>query len=308
MRDEKPKRRQVEYTSGSSTWAYILIALGVFWLLVNLDIFAGFWRLWPVILVVFGVLMLTGVVQASAPEKHHFTAPLGDTNSARMKLSLAVGQGVVKALKESDALIDADLAHRGEVEFAVTGERDKIVILRPTESANWQWLNPANWFKFQQDLKWDIGLTNRVPLDMTVNCGVGKSMIDLTGIKLTGLNATTGLGSTELLLPCMDTPYDVQINGGTGEIQVDIAEGAALTMKVRGGIGGFKVNTPHDAAVRIKATMGVGDVNLSSRFVQTGGGRHLVGESGVWQTEGYETAARQVTIDFEGGVGELRVR
>lgn len=308
QQDEKPKRRQVEYSSGNSIWAYILIGLGVVWLLSNLGIFAGFWRLWPLVLVVFGVLLLTGTVQASALEKHHFTAPLGDTASARVNLALSVGRGTVKALKDTDTLIDADLVHRGEVEFSVSGERDKNVRLRPTENVPLQWLNPANWFHNYRDLKWDIGLTPQVPLDVTVHSGVGESIIDLTDLRLTHVSLNIGIGATDLRLPCTEAPYDAEINGGTGETQIDIADDAALHLKARGGVGAFKINTPHDVGVRIRATVGVGDVNLSSRFVQMQSANHLVGKSGTWQTEGFEGANRQVTIDFDGGVGELRVR
>jgi hypothetical protein len=309
MADEKNKRKIVEHsTSASSAWPYILIGIGVIWLLGNFNVFAGLWRLWPLVLVIFGVLMLSGYSQASATESHHFTTPLDGTTSARVRLHLSVGTANVRALSESDALLDADLTHRGEVEFLVSGEREKTVILRPTDRANWLWLNPANWFNNPQNLKWTVGLSDRIPLNLDIHAGVGKSIIDLTGVQVTRLDAAGGVGTVDLLLPAMATPYEIHIQGGTGDFNVDIADGAAVNLKISGGLGQFRVNTPHDAAVRLKASVGMGDVDAASRFIPVSSSSHMVGESGVWETPDFASAERQVIIQFDGGIGQLRVR
>jgi hypothetical protein len=308
MNDDKQKRGVVEFRSSGATWAYILIALGALWLLSNFGLLPNLWQLIPLVLIVVGILILTGRLPMTAVETHHFEAPLDGTQSARMKLSLSVGAGTIKALADSDKLIDATLTHRGEVEFAVAGDTTKTVTLHPREGDYWLWLNPGNWLHWERDLRWDIGLTKRIPLDLKLNTGVGESRLDLSGLELTALDVNAGVGSVDLMLPKTDASYTAAIQGGTGAVHVDIADGAAVNLKIRGGIGEFKITTPPDAAVSVKATVGVGDVNLSSRFSRMQGSDHLVGKSGTWETADFASAARQISIDFEGGVGGLRVR
>lgn len=307
MQDDKAKNKQVEYSSSTSPnlWAYILIAFGAIWLLGNLGFSLGW--LWPLILIGLGALLLTGNLHATNVESHHFETALENSTAANMKLVMSVGEGTVKALAEGNQLISADLRHRGEVEFLVSGQQEKTIVLRPTHQATWLWLNPANWFNMQHDLKWNIGLTARIPLDLTLESGVGKNQFDLTGVQLKRLQVNTGVGSVDVRLPSTDSAYDALVQGGVGETHVDIAEGAAINLKINGGVGAVKIHPPHDAAVRVKATIGVGNVNLSSRFAQMSGSSHMVGKSGVWETPNFAEAQRQITINFDGGVGELRV-
>ncbi|MBZ0287305.1 MAG: hypothetical protein K8I30_06805, partial [Anaerolineae bacterium] len=69
------------------------------------------------------------------------------------------------------------------------------------------------------------------------------------------------------------------------------------------------ISTASDAAVRIMAKTGIGDLDIPPRFKRVSGGEDdFIGKSGVWETPGFNESARQLTIDFDGGIGQLRLR
>ena len=304
--NEMEKRKRVDFTSApQQSLAYVLIGIGVVWLLVNI---VG-WSLWPLLLLGIGILMLTGNLRPGDVQHHHFRAPIDEAESAEIYLNLEVGETTIHPLSDETVLIDAELAHLGDVTFTVTGEHHQIINLEHAEHFNFRWLNPANWFSHHDDLKWDIGLNPRLPMQLNVNGGAGKSVLNLDGINLTDLRVKSGLGEVHLRLPATAERYDAQLTGGVGEFNINIARGAAINLDVKGGVGEFKINTPHDSGVHIEASMGVGEVKTSSRFTKIGGGHAAgVGGSGTWESDDFEAADRKIYLRFSGGLGALNVQ
>jgi hypothetical protein len=310
MENEEIKHKRMQRGERPApVWAYVLIGIGAFWLLANLGIFSGLWRLWPLILIVVGVLLLTQRGRVLPVKKAHLSAPLEDAQSARVKIHLSVGKATVDALTDSDQLIEADLGYRGEIEFNVSGDTERIVNLRQTSGFDMGWINPATWFSGQEDLRWDVGLSPQVPTRLDVRGGAGYADLDLSKLQLTGLDVQGGLGKVDLSLPAMEQSYDTVINVGVGEVNVTVPDGAATDMHIHGGVGEVRLDLPQNVAARVKARMGVGAVNVSSRFNQLSSeGVSGLGGKGVWETADYESADRRITIDFDGGIGELNVR
>ena len=74
-------------------------------------------------------------------------------------------------------------------------------------------------------------------------------------------------------------------------------------------MGEVTIKLPEDAAVRLDASIGVGRVQVPSNFRKiSGGDSDFVGEDGVWETAGFDSADRQISIHFNGGVGGLILR
>ncbi len=303
--EDNEKRKHVEYTSSpQKSLAYIIIGIGVIWLLLNL---VG-WSLWPLLLLGIGILMLTGNLRPGDVQHHHFHAPVDGAESVEVDINLEVGEATLRAMEDETALFDAEIAHLGDVNFSVTGDQNRLVSLKHAESFAWRWLNPANWFSHYDNLDWDVGLNRTVPTDLHVSGGAGKAMLNLDGVNLSGINVKSGVGEVELNLPATDAGYDAYVHGGVGEFDITIAVGTAVNLKIEGGVGEFKIHTPRDSAVRIEARMGVGEVKAGSRFNKISGGHTSgIGGSGTWETEGFGSAERQIVIHFNGGVGELKV-
>lgn len=329
-----------------SLWAFILIALGVIWLLAEAKILTGanltvLFRLWPVVLIAFGlelligrgsrslslliglgtivlllVLMVVGpslgLASSAEVKQQAFSEPLDGASSAQIDLDLSVGRAVVQAA-DSQNLIDADLRFVGDVSFSVSSQNDEKFVVLTTRNDNVQWfdflgLSLTNNLN-DEDLHWNIGLTPSIPLDLRLRGGVGESDIDLSGLQLSRLDYNNGVGDTTIILPGIGS-YSVSLNGGVGTTLVNLAEGAAITLNVDGGVGNITLDVPDDAPVRLKAQGGLGNVTVPSNFNQLSGENQNVNRNGEWETTNYASAgdSPRITIDFNGGVGELVVR
>lgn len=306
MGNEKPKRSE---SDSNRTAAYILIGIGILFLLVNvLDISWG--RLWPLILVILGLYLLFGRNSIGSPTKTgYFSAPLGDTKSARINLNLSVGEASITPLTGSDKLIDAEVHYIGEMDFSVSGESEKIVTLRQTSDSGLHWINPATWFANFDGLPWRVGLTPDVPLDLNVSGGAGRSELNLHGLNITGLKLQGGVGQMIVSLPASTNSYNVQIQGGLGETRLNFLADTSASIRIQGGVGQIIINTPSDAALRLRSRGGIGSVDVPSRLIRTAGGDSdfELGKTGTWETPDFVTAAHKIEIDYEGGVGTLRV-
>ncbi len=326
-------------------WPIVLIGVGVIWLLGNLNIISAanlvvLFRLWPLILIIVGldllfgrqspflgavigigtvalfiVLMLVGPSIGLAGvdmdiKTAAYNEPLEDATSARVNLNMTAGEMNIKALSDSSDLIDADLNYIGEVEYQHEGQTDKFVsISQKSDSINFGLdfaaflLNPEN------KLRWDVGLSPNVPIQLDINSGTGGSTLDLSELQLTGLSIDSGTGGMTINLPVMATSYDVQVSSGTGGGTINLQNGTIANLDINSGTGGFTIDVPDEAAVRVIARTGVGGINVPSNYSHVDGNDdNFVGENGTWETPGFENAENQIIINFEGGTGGLSIR
>jgi hypothetical protein len=261
--------------------------------------------------------------------KHgHFSEPLGAATSARVRVDFSVGESTVTALTTSENLLEADLTYVGEVELQATGEQEKVVHLSQSAGAG-EWLRSAfGWIGSGQRLRWDIALTPKIPLNLDLHGGAGRSTLDLSGLQLTGLNVGSGAGEFLVKLPggrysaryaggvgrsSISVPsgadVDLNVSSGAGEVNLDISEGAALNARISGGVGQCNVSVPANGAVRLEARTGIGSINAGARLQRvSASGGDFWDKGGVWQTANYEGAERKIVIRFDGGVGALNVR
>lgn len=308
MMNEKPKRG---LGRNPNTGAMILIGIGILFLLANLGILRGIGSLWPLVLVAIGVWMLMGRGQKATIRREHFSAPVGSATSARVKLALPIGETSLSGLDDSATLIDADMVFLGEMNFVTQGEAQKFVSLSQTGDSWVNWMNPANWnWDRREDYHSTIRLNPTVPTNLDIQGGMGKSTLDLSKLHLTGLEISGGVGEVIATLPANSEALDARVQVGVGRLDLTIPSGAALTARVKGGVGETEITLPPDAAARIEASSGVGDVSIPSRLQKVSGddGSFGLGKSGVWETPNFSSAARQIVIHYESGVGQLRVR
>lgn len=263
-------------------------------------------------------------------QKAVLNEPLADATAAEVHLFIPVAETTIHSAPAS-TLFSAELTYIGELEYTVTGEgRKQISLGQKTAAADWM-KHMFAWVGTQNHLRWDIGLAQGIPVDLRVHAGVGKATIDLTNVSLSALSVEGGTGSLELTVPASTERLPVRLNGGVGEYTVTLADNANTDLRVttgtgqatvkigqgsdvsatiQGGVGQTDIHIPQGAAVRIKAQMGLGDISAPARFVRTKGesGFGPVAKVGVWETAGYDTAERRITITFQGGVGGLTIR
>jgi hypothetical protein len=322
-------------------WPVLLIGFGLIWLMVNTGILPGWswgslWRLWPLFLIAIGldlliarrsaligaivalatlglvvVLILAGGLLGYSVNRaelitEQFSEPIGQAESAEVELDLSVGPTTVYALNEDDLLFDAEVTHIGEIEFSVNGTEQKSIRLDEQRlNVNARWPD----FVDQDRLAWDIGITPLIPISLEINGGVGEANLDLSEFILESLSVDVGVGDLTLTLPGQDERYTARLNGGVGETDIEIESGASITLSIDGSVGDVHVDVPAGAEVRVDASVGVGNIRLPSSFLRVSGSNdNFVGDSGIWETDGYDDADLRITITFDGGVGDFVIR
>lgn len=128
---------------------------------------------------------------------------------------------------------------------------------------------------------WVITLPGGVMTDLSLELGVGRSVVDLTGIDLTHLRARTGVGDTSIDLSKIDMP----INN--------------VTVRIEAGVGNLVLRLPRTVPVRITTSeQGVG--NLSAPGFIRNGDLITNGE--------FLMAAPTIQIELVRGVGNVTLQ
>lgn len=319
--------------SSSQFWAYLLIGLGVVFLIVNILPSLSSLIL-PLIFIGAGAYILFGqnLLPKAEVKSDRFIAPLENATSARVDLDLSLGEAHVHALTDSANLIDADLTYLGEIDFAVTGDAEKQVKLRQASDSLVGWLDPSNWFggSPSQKLRWEVGLNPDILLHLDIQTGLGESQLELDELKVTQLQIKGGAGTLHTKLPANTDSYTAQIRGGAGKLDIDIPgnvtlgtsiqcgmgavdikieAGAAINAQIQGGAGAVTIDVPQDAAVRVEAQTGLGSIRMAPHLSQLSASQEaFVNQQGVWETPGFAEAERQINITFNGGLGSLTVQ
>lgn len=243
-------------------------------------------------------------------EMASFSEPKGNATAATVNVNFSVGVTTFKPLVASDNLFEADVTYIGEIQFDVQGNTEKTITLKqPTRNPITRTIKQAfGSLNKDVDLRWDIRLNPDVPVALNIHGGVGEGDIDLAGINLTQLNVNTGVGKNTVTLPTSETGYAVKFNGGVGETVIDLPINTTTDIKISGGVGAVTLNLPPGAALKLTGKSGLGDIAVPKQMERLQESDDFITKSGVWQTQGFDQAAHQITVHYNGGVGELRVK
>jgi len=299
-------------------WPMLFIGVGTAWLLLNIGVFTGAniavaFQLWPLIFVGIGLdlifgrksptrgatigLTFVGFVLAlmyvgpsmglgKSAERNNtqFELPLDGAESLDLTIDAGIDNVTIRPLDDSNNLIEGDVWHYGEltVDSNADGPEKKVEIEQGKMGISFN-LGEEN----PDDTGWNLNLNPSVALTVDFNGGVGETVMDLGSFDLTDVKLDMGVGSIQLTLPVPRQDYAVDINGGVGDVVLDV---------------------PDNTAVQVDVSTGVGDVNFPSSYAQIEGEEGFIGEDGVWQTEGFESATNRIFITFDGGVGSLDIR
>lgn len=283
----------------SVVFPLVLVAIGVVFLLDNANLLAVgawdlLWRLWPLILVAwglqglfgrrpFGALLVvvltvglavgivwysvnTGLIHASSLPSTPISQTLGRARDADVSIDLNVGSLSISALHDSSRLLVGNVTAGS----ATQGEGVRM----EGDTAHYS-LNDEGLSFLRGEVRWQLGLTDSIPLDLYISNSVGDSMIDLSKLDIRTMSFDSGVGAATITVP------------GSGRPRIRIDQG----------IGFLRVNVPLHVEARIRVDGGLGSIQIDSRFREVG--------DDIFETEGYRTAVERVEIDIDRGVGEV---
>ncbi len=286
----------------------ILIGLGVVFLLNNLGMLDwGVWlfflRLWPVLLIAIGldllvgrrsiwgsllvVVIMLGVLAGGVVlyqqrgwggtelTRQIISRPLGEATRAEVRVNFGLRDLSVEALSQEGNLIEgtAEL-YRGErlVEhYGVVGEEAEYSLSPGGET----WNEFPGWP--ERIGRWEVALNPSIPIVLTIDSGVGETVLDLQELEVVDLSVDVGLGTMHLTLPA-EGELEGDLNAGIGAVEILVPQGMALRMRVDGG--------------------------LSNVIVPAG----YVRDGDVYTSPGYASAENRVQLRVEGGIGQIRVQ
>lgn len=263
------------------TWrtfgALALIIVGVIFMLINFNILPGVaWNyIFPVLLVLLGIALLIGWRGGTRHlETVNDSAPLNGASRAQVTLKHGAGRLGVRAGTDPNLLFAGTFA--GGVDKKASYQSGAAVLELKTPEEIWGNLG----FPGTHGLEWDVALNPTVPLALKYEGGAAETQMDLSGLKLTGLEINTGASSTDVVLP-----------PPAGTMRVVVHSGAASV----------KLRLPQNVAASIHGTMGLGSMDVDAmRFPNRG--------SGAFESDNYATAADRIDVTVEGGVGSVQVR
>jgi hypothetical protein len=307
-------------------WPMILIGVGVVWLLANLGWLPtnSLWlllNLWPLLLVGIGLdlifarrlpvlgaligLALVAVVvvvlllgpslnlpMTAGPETRTLTVPLEQNKSAVIQLELSSYPSNIHALPASSAnLFDGTVHYTGTLNFSAQASNGTMNIHLSQSGFPSFIFNPGG---FGSNLDWNIGLSPKIPLTLTVDAGSGSSDIDLTGLQLSSLRMDAASGSSHLTLPTSTQPYSVDYSAASGSADISLPANTSLTLRLDGASGSINLRLPPNPAVRVEVQdSGSGSVNVPGSLNRQSGGS---GKTGAWESASYASAAQRILI------------
>lgn len=295
-------------------WPVLLIAIGVDFLLQH-----SRWHILNLITDVFGTFTIViGVVILLAPallyldsdrvaNYDRFAVPIKDVVQADITLQLA-GQPVeVAALEDSTLLLDARLDYYGQVDFQSRGSQSKVVSLKPHSGPTTVWSPLPGGQDAAGEMRWQIGLSPTIPLELGIEGGDGDAALDLANLQLASLVVVGGSGVLALDLPAGVQPYEAVIRAGRGDLTASLPAGPGIALAISGGSGQMTLLLPVELHLQVEINdSGAGvvvlppDLDLRERGAGSG--------QGLWQSSAYsdDEAAIDITINKIGS-GEIRV-
>lgn len=196
------------------------------------------------------------------------TVALGAAQSVQVTLKMKAGELNVEG--GAMQLMVADFTYnvpewKPEVNYSVNGGAGNLEVEQPGPGSSTG--NTKN--------KWDVHLSNKTPMDMTVNMGAGRATLTLAGLVLGKLELNMGAGETTVDL--------------TGNWKKD------LSAQIHGGVGKATIRLPRDVGVHVIAHGGLGAINAGG-FLKQGD---------AYVNNQYGKSPVTLRIEVEGGVGEI---
>ena len=216
--------------------------------------------------------------------------PLTEITSASIKLDLTSFSTVINPLPAaSPNLFDAQVYDRGNLQFSNQGSNGNMNISLGESGFTGLWFNTTG------DYRWTIGLSPKVPIDLTIRASSGSSNVDLSGLQLTRLTYTGSSGSNDLKLPSNTKAYNMTYHGSSGSTDITLPADANLTMSLDGSSGSISVQIQGNAAVRVEVNgNGSGSVSVNDRLKRLSGSSNR--DEGVWESSGYAQADQKILI------------
>ena len=276
-----------------------MLLVGLIWLCVNLGFIpaaavARLWRYWPLLLILWGVLLLFGkgsgsglgcllvIVTAAALFftgifSFSFLRGTGQTTitnirhdenikSLRLDLIQHAGEFYLHGHHEKDLLqLSLQSTIKPEINESRAGDVAEVTIRDPENSLN---LN-------KRFSRWDIAVQENFPLEIKLRTGATNADLDLAHLNVTSLN----------------------IKAGAGELAINLGP-AVKRISVESGACSIDIKVPHDIGVRLKTSGALISVDSEGGHILSVGDR-------LYESKDLEKKKAIVAIEIKAAAGSI---
>jgi hypothetical protein len=219
------------------------------------------------------LLFLMGCIPEKVGETRIESESVELKGAEKVRVELKIGVGELRISGGAKKLLEADFIYnipswKPEVRYEVNGKEGTLSVRQPNASRSGGGRTRN---------EWNLSLNDRVPLDLRVECGVGKSNLELGSLLLEDLDIQTGVGETTVEL--------------LGDWKKD------LHANVKGGVGQVTLRLPSTVGVHVESDKGIGSVNASG----------LRKEGNTYTNEAYGKSKVTLNIHVQAGIGEIRL-
>lgn len=304
-------------------WPVILIGAGVIFLLFNTGIFglpqlAVALRFFPLLLIAIGLDLLFGRRSAS------MGAIIGVVTVVIFGGVMLVGPslGLIPDMERNQTTFSEPHEEASSYSLTLETTIDRVSIGTLQDS------NDLVDAEINHYGELDINVEGE--RDKFITIAQQENVPGVFNMDLSFLNLQPGDETGWNLALSPDVPLALNIDGGIGQLDLDLSDlyltdvyanmgiGASsivlpapeqsYTVTLNGGIGEATITLPEGAAVQVQADTGIGSINVDSDMARIAGEDEVPGMDGVWQTDGFDAADKRITIVYDGGIGELTVQ
>jgi hypothetical protein len=343
---EKPRRRRGRSVFGP----VLLIAIGIFFLLANLNMLPALnWqaalRLWPLLLVFFGLNILVrqvpspagtllsalvaiaavalfgyvllfadqipivdrlGGIALGAATREEISFPADDVDSASVALHMAAPHAEVRALEDSNDLIAGSVTHRGELLFDTAVSDGHAAIDLDTTGSN-------TLFSWVDPTGWfDSASAEGWEIGLHPQAPM-TLLLDLSSgsatMDLESLNLaelTVKGGSGAATVSLPNGEFDTIYDVGSGSVSLELPEDGRQHITVDGGSGSLRILVPASIEVRLMIS-DAGSGRLSVNDARFALVEEEEDGAGSWETGGFPDSSERVELVIDVGSGSVTV-
>ncbi|MEX2295456.1 MAG: LiaF domain-containing protein [Gemmatimonadota bacterium] len=173
------------------------------------------------------------------------------------------------------------------------------------------------------DGEMELTLTNRIPLDLTLDLGAVRADLDLGGLRLTSLSIHTGASDGDLRVssPNSEEMESVELKVGAASFRArDLGNLNAAEISLEGGVGDFRLdlNGLRRAETRVDVKMGLGSLEIRipreagvrlerESFLTSLNAPGLDRRDGVYLSSNWDQAAIRVDISVNAALGSISI-
>lgn len=157
---------------------------------------------------------------------------LGQAKSVSVELAMGAGGMTVKG--GAGELMEGTFTYnvpswKPKISYSESGDHGKLTVEQP---------GGAHGHVGDTKYSWDVRLNNKVPVEIHVEMGAGKSNLELGDLSLTKLHVEMGAGDCTVdLAGNWKQNVDAHLEGGVGRATIKLPRGVGVRVTVEGGLG-----------------------------------------------------------------------